>query len=92
MLAAHGGGQPGQDERVVPADERSGLLGLVVVAEPHERGGAAADHGDRVVAQVPEQQRQRDAALLTCVGQPFQVVAGDLVGGGDHHGGHLRCC
>ena len=69
---------------MVAADERGGLLGLVVVAEPHERGrGRAADQGGGVVAQVPEQQGQRDAAPLARVGEGFEVAAGDLVGAGD---------
>src|SRR6202000_165623 len=65
VLAASGGGPAGDGERVVAADERGGLLGLVVVAEPHESGGrGASDERGRVVAQVAEQQGQRDALLL----------------------------
>jgi hypothetical protein len=60
----------------VTANERGGLLSLVVVAQPHERGGRrAADHRGRVVAQVPEQQGQRDTAPLARPGQRFDVAA-----------------
>jgi hypothetical protein len=46
---------------VLLPDERGCLPGLMVVAEPHEGGGCrAADERGCIVAQVPEQQGQRD--------------------------------
>jgi hypothetical protein len=46
---------------VLASGEGGGLFGFVVVAEPHEGGGAASDQGGRVVAQVTKQQGQRHA-------------------------------
>jgi hypothetical protein len=75
----------------VPApDVGGGLLGFGVVGEPHECGGAAADQAGRVVAQVPEHERDRDAAPLAGAGQALGVRAGDLVGPCDDHRGHGR--
>jgi hypothetical protein len=49
------------------------------VAQPHERGGAAAEHAQAGVAQMAEQQRQRNSAPLARTGQPLQVRPGNLI-------------
>src|SRR6185437_12757006 len=48
------------------------------------------DQAGRVVAQVPEHERERDAAPFARVRQPLGVQAADLVGAGDDHRGHGR--
>ena len=52
----------GEHERVLAAEIARRLLGLGVVAQPHERRGPAAEQGQAVLAQVPEQERQRHPA------------------------------
>jgi hypothetical protein len=61
-----------------------------MVAEPHECRGSAADQAGRVVAQVPEHERKRDAAPLARIRQALGVPPGELVGPGDDHRGHRR--
>ena len=65
------------------------MLGFCVVAETHERGGAAADHARRVLAQVPEQQRDRRPAQVARFRETLEVAPGDLVGPGDEHRGRF---
>ena len=71
------------------ADVGRGLLGFCVVAETHECGGAAADHARRVLAQVPEQQRDRRPAQVARFRETLEVAPGDLVGPGDEHRGRF---
>src|SRR5262249_7640028 len=87
LVAAQGGGELGEHELVLAADQVGRGGGFFVVAQPHERGHAAASEFGGGLAQVPEQQGQRDRAPLARVGEPFQVWAGDLIGPGDDHRG-----
>jgi hypothetical protein len=85
FVPAEGGGELGQHELVLPADVACGLFGFAEVAEPHERGGPAAEYRQGVLAQVAEHQGQRHPAALARIGQAFQVRPGELIGPGDDH-------
>lgn len=75
---------------MLPADQVGGQRGLPGVAQPHERGHAAAGQVGRSLAQVTEQQGERDAMALAGVRQPFQVGPGDLISTCDDHRRGLR--
>jgi hypothetical protein len=73
---------------VAAADVGGGVLGLGVVAQAHERGGAAAQQADGVAAQVAEEQGERNAGQLAGVREPLGVGAGHLVGAREDDRGH----
>ena len=62
LVPARCRGQLGEHEFVLPANVAGGLLGFGVVAQPHERGTAAPEHVQGVLAQVPEHHGERHAA------------------------------
>jgi hypothetical protein len=54
---------------VPTADIGGGLVSFGVIAEPDERCGAAAVQAGRIVAHVPEQERDRHAAQFARDGE-----------------------
>jgi hypothetical protein len=85
LIAAQGGGELGEHELVLAADQVGGGSGFLVVAQAHELGCAAAGELGRGLAHVTEQQGERDPTPIAGVGEPFQVRTADLIGAGDDH-------